>query len=255
MQNLIISNYEKIKDLIDKDDYIKKINQIKNESDDLFDENICSLLLIDELNRSDYNNNKINNLEPGMESTLIVKIENIGIIREFQKKNGYKGRVINIDVFDETGNCKLVLWDNDVDLIIKNKITINSFIKIINGYVKNGIDGIEINIGRWSLIELLSDDFLSKNNLKNDKFLIGKILEISPTKPFFKNNGEYGFFSSIKIQEKNKIKKLFIWNEKVKEIQKYKPGDIIKFKGVETKNNNGINEKHVSINSIIEKIN
>jgi ssDNA-binding replication factor A large subunit len=254
MQNLINNFYDKVKDLIEKDKFVNEIIKIKNDSDDLFDENICKLLLIDKLDRNDYSFSKISNLEPGMESTIFAKVSNIGDIREFQKKNGKKGRVVNLEIMDNSGICRLVLWDRDVDLIKNDAIELNSNIKIINGYVKKGLDGIEINIGRWSFIEIVEkNNYLFDNNLKNEKPISGRILEIMPTRPFFKNNGEYGFFTSVKIKEKNQIKNIFIWDEKVKEIQQYKSGDLIIFERVDYKNKNGIIENHVNSNSIIKK--
>ena len=254
MQNLINNFYDKVKDLIEQDKFVNEIIKIKNDSDDLFDENICKLLLIDKLDRNDYSFSKISNLEPGMESTIFAKVSNIGDIREFQKKNGKKGRVVNLEIMDDSGICRLVLWDRDVDLIKNDAIELNSNIKIINGYVKKGLDRIEINIGRWSFIEIVEkNNYLFDNNLKNEKPISGRILEIMPTRPFFKNNGEYGFFTSVKIKEKNQIKNIFIWDEKVKEIQQYKSGDLIIFERVDYKNKNGIIENHVNSNSIIKK--
>ena len=169
MQNLINNFYDKVRDIIDKDKFDNEIIKIKNDSDNLFNENICKLLLIDKLDRSDYSSSKISNLEPGMESTIFAKVSNIGDIREFQKKNGKKGRVVNLEIMDNSGMCRLVLWDKDVDLIKNNTIELNSNIKLINGYVKKGLDGIEINIGRWSLIEIIEkNNYKFANNLKNE---------------------------------------------------------------------------------------
>ena len=91
--------------------------------------------------------------------------------------------------------------------------------------------------------------FLSTKNVNS---ISGKILEIHPTRAFFKNNGDYGFFTSVKIKENNKIKQLFIWDEKVKEIQKFESGDFIMFEGIVYKNKNGIIENHIECNSIIK---
>ena len=180
MQKLINNYYGKIKDLINKNDFFDLILKIKKESDNLFEENICALLILDELNRNECHYSKISNLEPGIESTIIAEIVSIGDIREFKKKNGNNGKVVNLEIIDETGMCRLVIWDKDVDLIKNNNIKINSKIKIINGYVKKGLDGLEINISRWSLIEIVNNCHVLKNNSKNRKSLSGRILEIQP---------------------------------------------------------------------------
>ena len=243
--------YLKVKDLVKKDEFLELIDKIKKESGELFDDTICALMIIDQFNRNENNYNKISSLDAGMESTVMAKIIKIGETKEFIKKNGKNGSVLKVDISDQTGICKLVLWDRDI-IKFKNTFKINSFVKIINGYVKKSYDGIEINIGRWSLFELVNEEFINKFNFKNNNSIYGKILEIQPTRPFFKNNGEYGFCTSVKIIEKNKIKKLFIWDKNVKEIQKYKSGDFVKFEGVILKNKNGIIENHVESNGLIK---
>jgi hypothetical protein len=254
MQNIINNFYERVKDIINKDDFLNEINKIKKYSDGLFDETICASLIIDKFGRNNNIVSKITNLEHGMESTIVVKVVSIGEIREFKKKNGNIGRVVNLKIKDDSGICLLVLWDKDVDLIKNKFIKINSNIKVINGYVKKGLSDIEINIGRWSLIEKNEkSNYFLENNLKNNNSMSGKILEILPTRPIFKNNGEYGFFTSVKIKDKNQIKNLHIWDEKVKDIQKYKIGDFIIFEKINYINKDGIIENHINKNSIIKK--
>jgi hypothetical protein len=246
--------YSKVKDLMKKNEFFDEIKKIQNESNGLFDESISALLVVEKYGRNDDNKIKISNLESGMESTISGKITKIGDIREFKKQNGIRGRVVNLKIMDETGTCGLVLWDNDVNLIKNKIIEIGTYIKLINGNVKKGLDGIEINIGRWGLIEVIPNRNPTNIKLDYNKLISGQILEIQPSKAFFKNNGDYGFCTTIKIKDKNQIKKLIIWNEKVKEIQNFKPGDLIAFENVENKNNNGIKENHVDIHSIIKKI-
>ncbi len=244
--------YELVKDLITKKEFKNEIIKIKNESDNLFNDNVCALLIIDKL-KGNNNISKISKLAPGMESTIIANVVKIGEIREFKKKNGSMGRVVNLRIMDDSGECGLVLWDNNVNLIKDNIIKIDTKIKLINGYVKKGFEGTEINVGKWSLIETINNNILSAGTFKNGKSISGRILEITPTRPFFKDNGDYGFFTSVKIKEKNQIKKIFIWDEKVKEIQNYKSGDLIIFENINYKNNNGVIENHINCNSNIKK--
>lgn len=254
MQKSEIDFYNKVKDLMEKNEFLNEIKQIQNESDSLFNDYISTLLVVEKYGRNDENDIKISDLESGMESTISGKITKIGDIREFKKQNGIRGRVVNLKIMDDSGSCGLVLWDNDVNLIDNKSIKLGSSVKLINGNVKKGLNGIEINIGRWSLIEVNSNDIPINKNSDNNKLISGQILEIQPSKAFFKNNGDYGFCTSVKIKDKNQIKKLIIWDDRVKEIQNFKPGDLISFENVENKNNNGINENHVDLHSIIKRI-
>lgn len=251
MQN-IDELYSKVKDLKTKKEFNEEIKKIQDDYDGLFDKETAALLVVDMLGRNKENLAKINNIEPGMECTLIGEITAIGDIREFDRKNGRPGRVINLNISDETGSCKLALWHNDVELVQNNSIKLGSKIKIVNGYVKNGYSGIEISVGRWGMIEVQNNEI--NNRIVDKSSIEGTIIEIQPSNAFFKDNGEFGFVTNIIVEDKQGKKQVTLWDEKVKEIQKFKKGDKIKIENISTKNKNGNIEYHLNGNAKIRKI-
>ena len=248
--------YESIKDIKTKNEFEEDIKKIKQEYDELFDDDTAALLILDELGRNKQNLSKINELESGMECTVLGKITSITQSRTFNRKNGSTGKVINLELADDTGKCGLALWDKDVDLVKNKKIQIGTNVKVVNGYVKDGFNGIVINSGRWGLIEIESDNIQDvKSDQKLDPNKIkGKLLEIEPTHAFFRDNGEFGFVTNIKLETKDGEKKITVWGEKVKEIQKLKPGIIIEIKNFNLKKINGSEEVHLNSNCVIKKL-
>jgi len=256
MQNNIKQLYQKIKDLKSIKEFEEDIKKIKIDYDGLFNDETAASIIVDKLGRNKENILKIDQLKPGIECTVTGVVKNIQKIRAFNKKNGNIGRVVNIDLSDETGSCGLVLWNKDVELVKNKSIKKNSQVKIINGYVKDGYNGIELNIGRWGLIEIV-DEKENNSDLITDEdedIIIGKLLEIQPTRSFFKDNGAFGFVTNIIIQTKNGKKNITLWDEKVKEIQKYKKGDQIQIKNTDTRNKNGSEEFHLNSKADIKKI-
>ena len=248
--------YQEIKDIKSKDEFEKEIDKIQEEYDRLLDENTAALLIVDKLGRNKQNISKINELEPGMECTIFGKITNITKSRKFNRKNGSTGQVINLELTDDTGACGLVLWDKDVELVKKKTIQKGTNVKIINGYIKDGFNGIEINVGRWGLIEIEPEDRLDikKEKTPEDNILRGKIIEIEPTRAFFKDDGEFGFVTNIKLETKDDVKQITIWGEKVKEIQKLKQGNSIEIENIDIKQKNGKEELHVNSKGVIKKL-
>jgi len=244
--------YEKIKDIETKQEFKKEIRDILKESDELFDEETAGLLIIDKLGRNNENLIKIKDVKNKKECTIIAKITKIKQQRTYTSKNGSKGKVANLEISDDTGTCNLVLWNKDVELLKNKELKEGDVVKIINGYIKDGYNGLEINIGKYGLIEIQKDKEIKVQKKKD--FLEGKILKIESTKPFFKDNGEYGFVTNIKIQSKNQEKKITIWDKKVKEIQNFKIGENIKIENIDIKNRNGTEEIHVNQNCEIKKI-
>ena len=238
--------YDHIKDIKTKEEFEKEILKIKQENDDLFDNETIALLIVDELGRNTENVCKIKDLELGQECTVFGKITNIHELRSFNRKNGSKGRVINLDLSDGTGNCRLALWDKDVELVENRKIQNGTNVKIINGYVKDGFNGIEVNVGRYGLIEINPDntpkqveDFKPSANE-----ITGILLKKEPTKAFFRDDGEFGFVTYVEIETKKGIKQITLWDKKVKEIQNFRPGEKVTIKNINIKEKNGKKEIH-----------
>jgi replication factor A1 len=249
--------YFKIKDLISKKEFDDKIKKLQKEYDELIDEDTIALFIVDELGRNIENICKIIDIKDGIECTLTAKVTQINNTRSFSRKNGSNGEVVNIELSDETGKCTLVLWNNDVELVKNKKIINGSIIKIINGYVKNGYTGLEINVGRYSLIEILNKNnytITNMDNLENENIFEGKIISIQPTRAFFKYTGEFGFVTNINMKSKSEDIEITVWDEKVKEINKYKIGDVLRIENIEKRQKNGILELHLNGTGKIKKL-
>jgi replication factor A1 len=243
--------YEQIKDIKTKKEFLEEIKQLQKESDELFDEKTSALLIVDKYGKNTESISKIGEIKDKKDCTVIGKITRIQNQRQYTRKNGSKGEVANLEIEDESGKCTLVLWNKDCDLLKNNEIKEGSYVKIINGYIKDGFNGTEINIGRYGLIEIIKKETDIKS--KKENTLQGKIIEITETRPFFRDNGEYGFVADIKLQSKNDVKKITIWDEKVKEIQNFKIGDNITLSDVDIKNRNGQEEIHINGRCKIQK--
>lgn len=137
-----------------KDEFESEIRKRAKEYDGLLSEDAISYLIVDELGGKVVPGTTISKIENGDSVSLTVKVEEIGEIREFIKKDGTLGRVANIIVSDDTGSCRFTLWNKDVDALTGNKIHVGSRIKIVNGYVKISNFGTEISVGRWGMFSV-----------------------------------------------------------------------------------------------------
>ena len=252
MHNITDELYQNIKDQMTEKEFKDQIKNIQSKYDDLIDEEVAGFLILDKNNRNKESITKIKDLEPGMECTLCCRVIHIGDIRKFNRKNGNFGRVVNLQVTDDTDECNLVLWNKDVGVVENNSIVTGSNIKIINGYIKSGYNGTEINVGRWSLLEF--NDIVVKD-IKNGskKDITGELLEIQPTRPFFRDNGDFGFVTNIKIKTNSELKTITVWDKKVKELQNFKIGDNIRIESFDIKKNNENVEIHLNGKGSIKK--
>ena len=77
------------------------------------------------------NKKKIEELEDGMVNVDVVcRVVRIYELREFEREDGSKGKVLNLLVADETGKARVVLWNEDVN--IAERIREGDTIKVKN---------------------------------------------------------------------------------------------------------------------------
>ncbi len=255
MQESVDTLYEHISDLKTKQEYAEEISKRQNVYGDLFDEKTIALLLVDECGRNTQNICKIADLKPGTECTVIGKIIDIRESRTFTRKNGSAGRVINLTVADETGTCGLVLWDRDVELVDNHTITKGTTVKVINSYVKEGLSGVEVNLGRWGMLEVDPDNVpaISLQPSVQPPSIKGTLVERQDTRTFFKDDGDIGFVTTIAVDTGNEITKLTVWDTQVKHIRQCQIGDTIEIQGIDVRQKNNVTEFHLNGKGSITK--
>lgn len=244
--------YQKVKDIVSKEQYEQEIQKRYTDYDELFNLDTIALLYIDELGKNTQCYTTISQLTDKTEHVIQATVTQISELKTFSKKNGSTGRVQNIQLADDTGTCRLVLWDEHIKYISEKNISIGTKIKIINGYVKQGYSGLEISLGKWGLLETIQQNTTTQP-LVNQNTIKGVLSSIDSTKAFFKDNGEFGFVTTITIQNKQGDHHITVWDDKVKEIQQYSLGDSLEISNISCKSNNGHTELHVNGSCSITK--
>jgi ssDNA-binding replication factor A large subunit len=247
--------YDLIKDIRTKKDFEKELKTRYKNYDGLLDEATIALLMVDELGRNKQSIDKIAELEPEKEYTVVGTVRSLSDTRAFKRKNGTAGKVINLEISDDTGICRLVLWNEDIEHIKKKEIQPGTTVKIINGYTKQGFAGLEIHLGRWGLLEVEPVDISlpQEQQRHNGDEINGILVSKEATRAFFKDDGEFGFVTAITLNDNGQEKRITLWDRSVKDIQQFKIGEKIILKNVTRKQSNGKAEFHVNGNSTIRK--
>ncbi|MFX1466068.1 MAG: single-stranded DNA-binding protein [Promethearchaeota archaeon] len=96
-----------------------------------------------------------------------VKVVEMNEAREVtSRKDGSVNRVTEALVGDDTGVVFLTLWNDDID-----RVSVDSALKISNGYCNVFKNSLRLNIGRYGSIEEIEEDITAntENNL-SDRF-------------------------------------------------------------------------------------
>ena len=199
---------------------------------------------------------------------LTAKIINIGTVRTFSRKDGGgDGKVASIMVSDETGNIRVVLWDDLTNAVSEDVISIDDIIQVRGAYVKKGLgDALELNLGRMGQIRVLEDyeiedlgiDFTDSatgdqkiSELKDGLFNISlkvKVQRVFRLSTFTrqKDNSEGKVLSIVGADESGTVRLVF-WDDKASEMENADEGEVIQLRGVNTRMNRDGTEVEVHV--------
>lgn len=94
----------------------------------------------------------VHDLKPGMDHVnLTVKVLNIPNSKKMVTSAGVDHEILELEVNDDSGSVKLVLWD---DKILSN-LKENDVVRIENGFVTSFKGVWRINVGRYGTVAKL----------------------------------------------------------------------------------------------------
>lgn len=80
-----------------------------------------------------------------------VEVVSISETRTLETRFGTIAYVADAVIKDESGECKLSLWNDDI-----KKISLGSFLKLGNGYTNSWRGEVKLNVGRYGTLEVMS---------------------------------------------------------------------------------------------------
>ncbi len=128
---------------------------------------------------------RINDLYIGANDvTVVARVLALYPGATFKKKDGGTGRYSRLVLFDGHNSVKLTVWDEKVDEVGKSGLAIDSPVRVVSGYVKQGLDGKpNLNLGTRGKIEVLSDEKIAAKLLPLSA-VTEKLTKVSQEKQF-----------------------------------------------------------------------
>lgn len=97
----------------------------------------------------DSSQKKINELQPGMRGINVIgKVDSVSESRNVNLRTGGTARVADALISDDTGNIKLSLWDDQINMIKEGDT-----VSIENGYTHAFRGETNLNIGRYGTLK------------------------------------------------------------------------------------------------------
>ncbi|MFX0001818.1 MAG: hypothetical protein ACFE88_17030 [Candidatus Hermodarchaeota archaeon] len=217
----------------------------------------------------------ISNITEHMNNIVITgRITDIFNKREFVKKDGTPGIVGSFRICDQSECIKIVLWNDQTNIMENEFFQKEEIIQVIGGYCKKGInDKLEIHLSRQGKLifapegvilperEINNHQSLSEKNIiktspnfsinelqKKEGFIrfVKGIIKIDIFKELTLKNGEKSFLLKLILSDKTSSIKINVWGiNAVSLVKLINNGDTVKLFNVILKENPYSNEKEL----------
>lgn len=199
--------------------------------------------------------------------TIVARVLALYPIAEYKRKEGDTGRYRRVVLFDKNNVTKLTVWDDSPDALKLDGIIIDTPVRVVNGYVRQGLDGKPVlNLGKKGKVELVKEEKVSSKlpslsslskkltnigDMQNIVAVEGIVLSGSRSSTFTRNDGSSGSLTQFELgsgSENEKVR-IVIWSLLDVEI---KPGQEVTVTHLRVKKGmNGDRELHGDAGSAI----
>jgi len=200
--------------------------------------------------------------------TIVARVLAIYPVSEYKRKDGSGvGRYRRLSLFDKDNVAKLTIWDDNQDAIKLEGISVDTPVRVSNGYVRSGLDGKpSLNLGKRGKIEVLSDESLVSRlaplsrlvkgigeveEEQNIAAVEGTVHSESRFSTFTRADGSAGSLTQFELTEdasKNRIR-VVIWNPVAIEVKAGQTALVTNLRV--KKSTNGDRELHGDSGSIV----
>ncbi len=144
--------YDLVADLMSRGEFNALVKAKVEAWGGLLEPDAAALLVADELGRSPVVFSTVAEAVDGMPTCLRVRLEEVGLVREYRGRGGRRGKVLHLTVSDDSGGCGLVLWDEDADTVLARGDPQSLVLRLLECTPRRGPEGLEIVRGRWGTI-------------------------------------------------------------------------------------------------------
>lgn len=142
-------HYDRVKDLVSPEAFDAKLDDVIARWGGLIDRDAAGLVVVEELGRTAASFARIADLQEGAEASVRAEVVGVSPVREFSRTDGSRGRVVNLELRDESGFCRFPLWDEDVELVDRGRVAKGARVRALDCYVKRTNWGLELTKGKF----------------------------------------------------------------------------------------------------------
>ncbi|QFU81856.1 single-stranded DNA binding protein [Natronorubrum aibiense] len=252
--------YEDLEADVSLEEFREAVEEKVEQMGGLADEETAAMLIAHEIGESEVGG--IADIEPGMEEAkFVAKVTSIGEVRTFERDGEDEdGRVVNVDVADETGSVRAAFWDEHAEAAI-SELEEGQVLRI-KGRPKEGFSGVEVSVDKvepdpdTEIDVQVSDTHTVEAlslGLSNVNF-VGLVLDTDSVRTFDRDDGSEGKVSNLTLGDSTGRVRVTLWDEQADLATEFDPGATVEVVDGYVKERDGSLELHVGNRGAVEEV-
>ncbi|WP_231751748.1 OB-fold nucleic acid binding domain-containing protein, partial [Halogeometricum sp. CBA1124] len=236
------------------------VNDKVEQMGGLADEETAAMLLAHELRDEEVEG--IADIEPGMDDVKFLgKVMSVGELRTFERDGEDEdGRVVNVEVADETGRIRISMWDGMAEEALEN-LEVGQVLRIA-GRPKDGYNGVEVSVDKVepdseAEIDVQTQDSYRVEDLSlglSDVNLKGRVLSTDSVRTFDRDDGSEGRVANLTLGDPTGRIRVTLWDEKADLAEEYDPDITVEVVDGYVRERDGSLELHVGNRGTVEEL-
>jgi replication factor A1 len=228
----------------------------------LADEETAAMLVAHELADSGGEVSGIADIEAGMEDVkFLAKVVSVGEMRTFERDgDDPDGKVVNVEVADETGRIRAALWDEAADAAV-DELDVGQVLRIA-GRPKEGYNGVEVNVDRVEPDEDADVDVQVLDSYRvedlslglSDVNLSGRVLATDSVRTFDRDDGSQGRVANLVLGDPTGRVRITLWDERADLAEEFSVGESVEVVDGYVRERDGDLELHVGSRGSVEPL-
>ncbi len=226
----------------------------------LADEETAAMLVAHEL--ADEEVNAVADIKPGMDDVkFLAKVVRVGELRTFDREGEDEdGRVLNVDVADESGQVRIALWDA-MAADAAQTLQVGDVLRIA-GRPKEGYNGLEVSVTKAepdvdAEVNVEVDGESQVENLTlgmSDVTLVGQVLDTESVRTFERDDGSEGKVSNLVLGDETGRVRVTLWDSMAERVEVFSSSETVEVVDGYVRERDGELELHVGDRGTVDAV-
>jgi replication factor A1 len=250
--------YADLETEVSESEFREAVEQKVEQMDGLLDERAAAKLLQQEL--TDGEVETVADIESTMDEVkFVAKVFDIGEIRTFERDEG-EGRVLNVEVADESGSVSLTFWDGHAEHALE-ELAVGDVLRV-RGRPQEGYRGLEVSVDEAEIddeatVEVTPDGRTTVDSLRlggSDVTLCALVLDTGSVRTFDRDDGSTGRVSNLALGDETGRIRLTLWDNRADRAEELAAGTTVEVQNGYVREREGDLELHVGDRGNVETV-